>query len=219
MRIINDLKGIVKAIKIQLFIFFILLVSYSLPLLGVNFSFNDFWVLLHNLFNNNGYYIAFIFSFLDNFILANTYFPGSFVILSAMSLTHGHLLKAIITFLCIYSASFVAQILNFIIGKKMKPDSNIEHSNNYYWLMFLSTMWHPQFAALTSLKVGSDLIPFKLYLKYYIPTSLFWNTFWGILMYKIGLFENSSSFFQYIFLGSLILWMLIDIIKYITKKH
>ena len=208
---------IISKIKVQLIIIAIILLLKFFEYLGIIPPISRIIPYLTKAFKEHGYFLVAIVSFLENIVGFNAYFPGSIVILTTMTLTSGHPLKAMITFIFIYIPSVFAHFLNFQIGNKLVNSQLI--SNKKLWILFFSTMWHPNFAAITSLRAGSIGLSFNQFVGYYIPSSFLWNCFWGILMYKLGSIGDSGRYFPEIFLGYLVLWILLDILLLYRKKN
>lgn len=216
----SDSKKIIelfRCIRIQLIIIGIIVILKVLEFFGLP-SIESVIPYLAEKFKQNGYFLVSACSFLENIFGFNAYFPGSIVILTSMSLTAGNPTRGLIMFLFIYFPSIFAQIINYFLGKNLSLPS-IERKRNF-WILFFSTMWHPTFASITSTQAESMGLSIKEFLYYYLPTSLFWNCFWAVLMYKIGGIGNTGSSFFIIFYLYLAIWTLLGIIKfYKIKKH
>jgi len=76
------------------------------------------------LFEQYGLFIIPIMSFFENILILNFYFPGSIVILIAMSLTAGDPARAILTFIFIVVPAMLAHFLNYYIGREINKNSN-----------------------------------------------------------------------------------------------
>ena len=139
-------------------------------------------------------------SILEGIVGINTYFPGSFTILVAMSTTAGDPIRGLGMFVAITISAFVANIVSFLIGTTIKSASPPPNSR-IFWL----TYWHPQFASLTAFQAGaSGHLSLMRFFKQFTPPLIIWNTFWAILMYNIKLTPSSGSSIIYIFLIYLI---------------
>jgi len=216
---VSLLFRIIRRIQLQLIILAIIAILKLLEVLNIISPIADLIPFLTKQFNEKGYLLVGICSFLENIAGFNAYFPGSIVILTAMGLTSGNPIKAILTFLCIYIPSTLAHFINYYAGTRLSntvPSASFK--SNKLWILFFSTMWHPNFAAITSIKVGSERMPFKIFLKYFFPTSFLWNIFWGTLMYTLGGVGSFGKSFPLIFICYLLIWMFVDIAHVIKKR-
>lgn len=173
--------------------------------------------LLSSFFDKYGYYAVGIASFLENLIGFGSYFPGSIVILTSMSLTAGDLSKAFITFLFIFIPSTISHVINFLIGKRIsRYHKYTKRSMNFF---LFTTLWHPHFASVSAFTLGGQKIGFNKFIKYFLPVHFFWNLFWGLLIYNIGrLGHEDMSFFNlfYLYMG---LWIMWDTYLYFKRIH
>lgn len=166
------------------------------------------------------------FAFLESIVGFNVYFPGSVVILVAMSLTAGRPYQAVLLWFLIVIPFIVGYNIDFLIGRLLSPhvggskstDINLAARRGSWnlWILFLSTFWHPHFAAVTSSACGASSISYKCFLRHLLPASLLWNSFWGVTMYYLGRISNGNLDFtrtSYIFL---IVWLIWDVQRSIS---
>lgn len=180
------------------------------------------------LFERYGFIAIAIVSFLENLVGLNVYFPGSVAILTAMALSAGDPGRAILTFLAIVIPSFVAHQVNFFIGRtashRPADDRTIsylsrDNSKLRRLFGFFLTAWHPHSAALASIYAGSDGWQYLEFVRLFSPPFIFWNLFWGILMYNLGsAIEGSQNLFP-VFLLLVIAWLLWEIAHGISKER
>jgi membrane protein DedA with SNARE-associated domain len=84
---------------------------------------------------------------------------------------------------------------------------------------FFLTAWHPHSAALASIYAGSDEWQYLEFVRLFSPPFIFWNLFWGILMYSLGsAIEGSQDLFP-VFLLLVIAWLLWEIARGIIKER
>ncbi len=161
-------------------------------------------------------------SFVENIIGLNVYFPGSVAILTAMALTTGDPSRALMTFLSIIIPSFISHQLNYLIGRilghEMRGDtipnaSEGAQPSSARWLWFLSTVWHPHFAAVTSMAAGSQKMRYRVFVSYFAPSFLLWNVFWGFSMYSIGYIVDETGTVFPLFFLYIIAWLVWDLIR------
>lgn len=163
-----------------------------------------------------------VLSFFENIPVFNAYLPGSIVILSAMAMTNGNPSLAVLTFSFIIVPSLLAQIFNYFLGFRLaNNDSQGRHPSYAYrtWALFFGTFWHPHFASMTCLVVGKEKMPFFDFVKYLIPSSLFWNCFWALAMYNLGNFIKSGPILIFVMIAYIVLWALWDIRKCYRKAN
>lgn len=213
------IRKLLKKIKIPLLILLFILTIEAMALKNVIPPTDLIFDALVNGVEKHGLVLVAPLSFVENIVGINSYFPGSIVILTAMTLTAGNPIKALLTYLTIYSFAFLAYHVNYFIGiyyynkegksvnSKLAPN---KLGSSSLWIQFLSTFWHPHFAALTCIYVGSKGYKYSEIFKYMMVSSFVWNTFWGITMYKIGLAANASLNFKWLMYIFLVGWILID---------
>ncbi len=161
-------------------------------------------------------------SFIENIVGVNVYFPGSIVILTAMALTAGNPARGFLTYLTIYGSAFVAYHVDYLIGRfatsKDLPTKPIGLKTGLngtkMWFRFLTTFWHPHFAALTCVHVGSEGYAYSDILIYVLVSSFIWNTFWGVTMYYLGSVTGANVNLQGFVYIYLIGWGLLDTYRF-----
>lgn len=220
--------NIIRTIRAQLAIAIFLALVFLLTAWGVIPPPEVLIEQIVHLFNRHGLPIVAFFSFVENVVGVNAYFPGSIVILSSMALTAGNPTLAVLTFLAIFIPALFAQVFSYLLGKRFQTDDIVNESlppaenknaNSKTWLVFLSTFWHPHLAALTCIAAGSEGVAFKRFVKYLLPTSLVWNSFWGITMYTFGNFIKPNSTLVILFVVYLIVWAAWDVYKLYKKQN
>jgi membrane protein DedA with SNARE-associated domain len=175
--------------------------------------------LIEGIFREYGVLAVAPISFLENLIGLNAYFPGSVVILGAMALTSGQPQLAACTFLAIFAPSFAAHQVNFLIGRHFRTNSAVYADAGRYKtsieinLLFASTLWHPHFAALTSIDSGAQGMSYRRFLSFFTAWFLLWNLFWGVTMYAFGLLLPRESLGLPIIVGFLVVWTLWDLLE------
>ena len=215
---------IIKLLRMQLFLVAFLVALSLLSALKIIPSAVEMSLMLQKLFRSYGLVAVGMISFIENIVGMNAYFPGSIVILFAMSMTAGDLKMALLTFLVIYLPSVLAHNINYLLGrlgsKKIVLDANnsaalnnLNNKNNISYIYFV-TFWHPHFTALSCLASGSEGLPYRKFISRFLIISIFWNSFWGVLMYNIGGLSGKEFNFVPIMIGYIVLWGGYDYWKY-----
>ncbi|MBN2617655.1 MAG: hypothetical protein JXR64_05010 [Spirochaetales bacterium] len=212
------LKALDK-IKIQLFVLLIVIVAYILNVSGFLPSTSEMILKLNDLFLEYGLPIVALSSFLEHIVGVNVYFPGSIVIVTAMTLAAGNLSFAITIFLAEVIPAILAYIFNYFVtyfAVKKDTSTNIYSEKKFYkyLILYFSTLWHPHFGAVTCIQSAKEKMPIKTFLLLLIPFAFFWDLCWGILIYNFGYFfkTNADKLFP-IFVLYIIIWILIDLLK------
>ena len=217
-----------KKIRSQLILLIILLSLDILSRIGLIPTPNEFTSILKSLFEEYGLFSVAIISFTENIVGVNSYFPGSVVILVAMSLTTGNLRMATLTFIAIYLPSIFSHHVNYFIGaidknNKDNRDVKISHKSNgiFNWKLislYFTTFWHPHFTALSCLASGKENVSYLNFIVNFLIVSFTWNLFWGVTMYNIGDIGNTNANLLPLMYSYLIIWASWDIFKTTKKK-
>jgi membrane protein DedA with SNARE-associated domain len=142
-----------------------------------------------------GYTIAFCAAFIEAIPAVNLYFPGSVVIVVAVSYSRSGSLDPFIVIVLITLAFVICYSLNFYLGRLglhgvlvrfgLGPSINKsrEHisSHGLGWLMLAS--WHPNCCAIASIACGILSVPYHRFLSYMVPAVVVWNTLFGAAAY------------------------------------
>lgn len=219
------MKGLFRSIRAPSILLAILLISEYLFWLGIIPS---LWIItdwIQHLIIEYGVIIVGPLSLIENVGILNVYFPGSLVILTAMALTAGDPVKGILTFTIIYGFALIAYHINYYIGIRLKNNrteiTNLTRPIIKLWVQFFSSFWHPHFAALTCIRVGSTGYKYSEIYKPLLISSLFWNSFWGLMMYYVGVFFDLSEnlYFKWLVYIYLIGWLLLELFRYLKNKE
>lgn len=218
---------LLKTIKAPLIIFGVVICLELLAYYQIIPSTDEITLMITDSVERSGLIVVGIISFLENIVGLNVYFPGSVIILIAMAQTAGDPQRAFVTYLVIYAFAFLAYNTNYFLGryyfkngdkaknKLMKPKKKYSSM----WVQFLTTFWHPHFAAVTCLYVGSKGYKYKEIIKYMIVASFIWNTFWAITLYNVGLVTKTTTLnlkgLVYLYL---IAWIALDSYKFYKKE-
>ena len=175
-------------------------------------------------FQSNGLPAIGLLSLVENLVVANIYFPGSVVILLAMSLTAGNLQLAFVTFLWIIVPSAFAHAINYGIGRfggaKVAKLTDGPPGGEPSMIEFALAFGHPHTAAFVSFRAGSSRMPPKRYISRFLPVSLAWSTFWAIVMYNVGgSVGGVAGYWIYLIYAYLILWAAWDLWKWRRRQY
>lgn len=219
----KQIRSILDKIKSQLSILAFLIIINLLAYFEYLPDTDELTEILTAIFDKYGMPLIVLVSFLENIVGLNVYFPGSIVILTSMSLTAGDPKKAMLVFIAIVLPSTLAQNINYLIGcfstKDLKKQNLTKLSKIKLGILFGSTFWHPHTTAITCMASGSEGLSYVVFLKYFIVFSLFWNAFWGIIMYRLGYFARAASNLSPFFYSYLVLWIIWDIVKILKDKE
>ena len=221
---------LLKTIKAPLIILFVIIFLEILAYYQVIPTIDEITVIITDAVENSGLLVVGLISFLENLVGLNVYFPGSVIILIAMTQTAGDPQRAFVTYLVIYAFAFMAYNVNFLIGKYyFKSVDEIKEKKLPYiddkkyknmWFQFLTTFWHPHFAAVTCLYVGSKGYRYMEILKYMVVASFIWNSLWAIVLYNVGLVTKTTSLnFKGLVYLYLIGWIILETYKYYKKSR
>jgi len=176
---------------------------------------------LEGYFETYGLPLVAITSFLENLVVVNIYFPGSMLVLAAMALTAGNPTRAVLTYLAIVLPAIISQHVNFLLGRSSRgrrPTADREYREGperlagmRNWLVFFSTLWHPQLASVTCFAFGSSGISYRAFARYLYISGLAWSIFWGLLIYHVGNVLRPTQNLIPLLYVYLILWLLWDI--------
>lgn len=209
-------------IRLQVIIALVLALLITFSVLGIIPSHEQIYQMTGSFFDKYGPLAVAPISFAENIIGVNAYFPGSVAILTAMTLTAGKPSIAIMTFFSIIIPSFCAHQINYLIGRRLRrredgADQEINKDGRYSQnltanILFMSTMWHPHFAALTSIDAGSQKMPYRRFILLFGFWFTLWNIFWGATMYSFGIVLSRSreSLGYPMIVGFLVIWALWD---------
>ena len=214
----NKFFQIIWKVKTQIILITLLTGIFLASHLALIPSPRDLTVLLSNYLSYYGLPLIAVVSFLENIVIFNVYFPGSVVVLTAMSLTAGDPARAVLTYLVVVLPIFVAHHINFLIGRySNKQTAPQPFGEGKLFFLFFSTAWHPQLASVTSLAVGSEGIAYTRFVKYLFTVGFAWTIFWGFVMYFFGQIAGATNNLiipYYIYLN---LWLIWDLQKH-TKE-
>jgi len=221
--LLGKLKGFIRANAVPLTLLVLLILVDILAHFGVIPSQKDVTQYICRVFEEHGLVIVVLFSFVENIILVNAYFPGSIVILTAMGMTAGDPVRAFATFLCIIIPAAIAQVINFVLGRYssiiqplIKEDVTIGQPRRL-WILFLLTYWHPHSSSITSFMLGANQFDPVRFLANYAIFGLIWNSFWAVLMYSVGEIGSTSSSLIPIYYAYLILTILYRSWRHLTN--
>lgn len=149
-------------------------------------------------FASYGYYFAFASAFIEGLLFVNWYFPGSFIVFLSVIIAREGELNVFLVVMVVILGFFLAYLVDYLAGKygwyrlflKLGLAEQIERSKEKLqkrgsWIL-LATFWHPNLGAVSSTAAGILTIPFQKFLLYCLGALIFWDSFWGALVYFLG---------------------------------
>lgn len=145
--------------------------------------------------DRHGYTIAFCAAFIEAIPPVNLYFPGSVVIVVAVSHSRSGALNPFIVIAVITLAFVICYSLNFCIGRLGlhgvlvrcglgpsidKAKRHIAH-RGLGWLML--ACWHPNCCAIASISCGILSVSYNRFLRFMLPAVVLWNALFGTAAY------------------------------------
>lgn len=165
---------------------------------------------LRTFFRSYGLLAVGVVSFFENLVVFNVYFPGSIVILVGMGMTHGNPSWALLTFVAITIPAQLSQILNYGIGR-IRPAKGTKGSGSVSVWELILAFWHPEMAAIASLRCGHAGWHFLRFLFWLPIAALIWHTFWALVMYHVGGTDASLRWLSWLFYAYLAFWFLLGL--------
>ncbi len=162
---------------------------------------------VERLFVQYGLPLVGVCSFIENIAGINVYFPGSVAILTGMALTSGNPARALATYLAIVFPAALANQLNYLAGRFVGKIPKVPRDSKALRLWYIATYWHPHLAATTAFASGAQGVPYQQYCKYLVIASLFWSSFWALLIYYFGAFVGVGENLLPFSYGYIILWL------------
>jgi len=154
--------------------------------------------VVYGWFTHYGLWIVFVAALLEGLLVVGQYFPGGFVIFVAVLSANRHIPRIAEVVIVVSVAFFISYLINYAIGKygfyrlflKFGLREPLEKAReklqqNYLYAIFVS-YWSSNFAAISSTAAGTLQLSLRSFIIYSIPSTLIWNTLWGIFIYIIG---------------------------------
>ncbi|MEK7161201.1 MAG: hypothetical protein AAB729_00735 [Patescibacteria group bacterium] len=221
------------------------LAAIPISLLALSLIYNLLWIffklpkddellaVVSQFINHYGLWIVFASAFIEGVLIAGNYFPGGLVVFLGVLASGNNIPKAAFVIILVTLAFGSAFSVNYILGKygwykllvKFGLSTQLETAKsklekNSFKAIILS-YWHPNIGALISTSAGILKMNFLKFVLQSLPVLLFWNAFWGILVFFLGKQAlNLVLSLKYI-LPVIIAWLIIIWIKdkYFTKTH
>lgn len=211
----------IKIVRVQLVLLLVILSLYLLSQVGVIPESSELNAILMRYLEKYGLILLLLISFLENIAGLNVYFPGSIAILASATMTAGNLPVAIKVWFAILLGSLIAHQINYLIGKHFAFGETMELSSSgacekskassIRWVLFLSTFWHPHFAAMTCMSAGAKGMQYGSFVLLYSTSNVLWYIVWGCLIYNVGALVNSSMDWFPIIIACIALWAIWDL--------
>lgn len=158
---------------------------------------DELFKMIRSSFSEYGYTIMFVSAIVEGFIFAGLYYPGSFVIFLGVILAE-NIFQFGFMVLVVASGLMISYTINFMLGKygwhKLLVAFGFKDSINnaqkrltkHGLLGIFISYWMPNIASLTATAAGIMHYSFRKFLLYSIISVLFWNIFWGFVVYTFG---------------------------------
>jgi membrane-associated protein len=158
---------------------------------------DELFVIIKNSFDEYGYFIMFVSAVAEGFIFAGVYYPGSFIIFLAVLLAE-NIFQFGITVLVVALGLLLAYTINFMLGKygwyrllialglRESVEKAQKRLTKHGLIGIFLSYWMPNIASLTATAAGIMHYPFKKFLLYSLGAVIFWNLFWGLIVYTFG---------------------------------
>ena len=176
-----------------------------------------------------GFYLVFVGSLVEALLFIGIYFPGSIVIFLSVALAPD-VKTAIVTVICVSLGMLLGYLVNYLLGKygwyklflKLGMKNGIERAqvkmqtNDIRYVFY--TFWNPGLAAFTSTAAGILKVAYKRFAILSVSAVLFWNLFWGVLVYSLG--EASLMLLDFtVVLKIAAVWIVFEIVMFLWKKY
>ena len=221
------------------------LASVPITLLVLSLIYNVLWIffklpkndelvsLVAKFLEQYGLWIVFVSAFIEGVLIAGNYFPGGLVVFLGVLASGNNLTKVSYVIVLTTAAFTTAYAINYILGKygwyklliRFGFTSQLETAKTklekHSFKAILFSYWHPNLGALISTSAGILKINFWKFIAESVPVVLFWNIFWGTLVYFLGKKAlNLVLSLKYV-IPVIIVWLLILWVKekYFTKPH
>lgn len=176
-----------------------------------------------------GLYLVLVGSFVEALLFIGIYFPGSIVIFLSVALAPDST-SAIVTVLCVSLGMFFGYLTNYLVGKhgwyqlflKLGMKNGINRAqmkmqtNDIRYVFY--TYWNPGLASFTSTAAGILKVSYKRFGLLSIAAILFWNTFWGVLVYSLG--ESALVLLDFtVVLKIAAVWIVFELVMLLWRKY
>ncbi len=174
---------------------------------------------LQQFFSHQGLAAVALFSFIENIVGVNVYFPGSVVLLVAMSTTAGNLEHAVVMYFAIYVPAMFGNISSYLLGRvglaigARKHRTLARRSSWGWWTTFVLTYWHPQLAAVTAVSAGIEGLRIPRYLGLLFATTVPWSLLWAYVIYQVGGAIMVRTDYNLLFVVYILGWIAWDVLR------
>ena len=178
-------------------------------------------------FDKYGLITVFISSIIEGLLLLGIYYPGSLVIFLGVIFAGSDILAVIEVVSVVIIGMLISFVINFFLGKYgwyklllvFGLGESIENTKNRLIKYgFSAIFWSyilPNLAAFTSTAAGILQFSFRKFLLYSFLSVIFWDSFWGALVYFLGEDALNLVGFKFAFVA-LAVWI---IVKLLFRKH
>jgi len=158
---------------------------------------DELFKVMQSYFGEYGYFIILVSAIIEGFIFAGIYYPGSLVIFLGVILAE-NIFQFGIMVIVVAVGLLISYTINFMLGKygwhklliafgfKKSIKNAQKRLTKHSILGIFLSYWMPNIASLTATAAGIMHYPFKKFLLYSTIAVLFWNLFWGFIVYTFG---------------------------------
>ncbi len=218
------------------------IIAFPLGLLGFFAVLYAIWILLDlppeetirrtakNFLDRYGVVTVLVSAFLEGLLLIGWYFPGTLVIIAALVLTEGDLLRLAQVGAAAAAGLFAAYLVNFLVGRYgwyrlflafglREPLENAQRRLTRHGpSAIFMTYWQPNLSSVVSTAAGILQFSFGRFVAYSLPATALWTAFWSGLIYFLGSAALSLAGFRFIFLA-LVIWIVLRLLLHWTKRR
>jgi len=186
--------------------------------------------LILNFIDNQSLFIIFLIALIEGGLVLGQYSPGGIVIFLSILSAEGDISKIAILLLIITLGYLLAYSLDYLFGyygintllKKFGFEKKIEKyrkslEKNAFNTIFFSGA-ETNLASIVAAAAGTLKLSFKKFFLYAVISVVFWNIFWGIVLYFFGNAILSVFGFTYLVI-ILIVWISLVFYRNFLKKE
>jgi membrane protein DedA with SNARE-associated domain len=154
--------------------------------------------LVGQFLNHYGLWIVFISAFIEGVLIAGNYFPGGLVVFLGVLASGNNIPKVafvvflvVLAFACSYCVNYVLGrygwyklLVKFGLSAQLETAKKKLEQHSFKAIVF--SYWHPNVGALISTSAGILKMDFIKFISESLPILLFWNAFWGALVFFLG---------------------------------
>jgi membrane protein DedA with SNARE-associated domain len=154
--------------------------------------------IVRSFFDRYGLLVVFVGAFIEGVLLLGQYFPGGFIIFLGVISAGDDVVRAVTVILVVSVAFSISYLLSYFMGRygwhrllmrfglgdALETAQERVRGKGMHAIVF--GYWEPNLASITATAAGTLLVPIRTFLMYSTIGILFWNTFWGALVFILG---------------------------------